>query len=426
MKKRTILLSILAASTAAFIACAAPGESDTDESAGANTDEVKPREFKDPYEQHVSCLHYRRERVRMGGKEVKRAFHIKNHGCLHGTLTVDPGLPAQYREGIFKQAQWDNVVMRITNINQPADNVLDLRGLAIKVVGAVPAYDSKSGAKSLTADDDRLHGQDFLMNDTPVHFLNDPKLVVRANELTAPESAKPGKAEDLIIKQAVDERVLKALGTPLSQLNQPKSLLASEYHSRAPFQLGSKFTIRYYVEPCDKTRFDKFDPAKTLDYLTDDYKKRASEEGVCFLLKARIRSNANAGALDDLITPWTKNDAVEQTLAKVEFNKQTVDETNACDDLWFSPLNTLVEHQGVGAMNAGREFIYRASRAVSKVREKLGTDPSKRKAEIDSLRCSEIYPDDFETKLRDLRKDPLPTSPPPPAASAPSPAPSAP
>jgi hypothetical protein len=375
MKKRTILLSILAASAIGFIACASPGDSDVDESAGAESTTPEPGAFD--YDKRMACLHVRRERVRNGGETYKRAFHLKTHGCVRGTLTVDPDLPAAYRQGVFTQAKWEDVWMRITNINQPADNVVDLRGLALKI---------RDANKSKSLPEDPYAGQDFLMNDTRVHFLTDPRHVVRANELSPPELAKPGQPEDGIIAQAVEERVKKAFGGPNSQLNQPKSLLASEYHSRAPFRLGKNFTIRYFVEPCDKGQFANFNPELTRNYLTEDFVKRAQEDGICFLLKARIRPNSEVPlpVIEDLLTPWEDTPV---TLAKVEFPKQNVaDNGGTCDRLWFSPLNTREAHEGLGPMNAGREFIYKASRNIEKLREKLET-----------FQCEAIYPD-FETK----------------------------
>ena len=114
-------------------------------------------------------------------------------------------------------------------------SLADLRGLALKVMNvtgeALPEGAALNGGP--------VQAQDFLMNDINVHFLNDPRDVVRASELTDFAQPKPSDAE---IGLALKTRAVHQVSTP-------NTLLAREYHSRAPFKLGSH-VIRYFVTTC--------------------------------------------------------------------------------------------------------------------------------------------------------------------------------
>ncbi len=396
MKRKIVLLTTIGASLGALAlgGCSQP----TDDETSSSSENAVGIQSSDDFERHVTCIHHRRERTTAGGKPLHRAFHLKNQGCLKGDMYVDPKLPEDLKVGIFskdmrtakKDAAFDHQVwMRLTNINKPADFDADLRGLALKVL------DVKGAAH---IDGDPLVGQDFLMNDTRVHFLNHPEEVVRAAEIS--EKAKPHLGDVPII--------FALLTRAKKQLSTPNTLLSNQYHSRAPFKLGEKNVIRYFVETCEpmtgaevprlpmKTEDRQFgDPqgklAKTHDHLGQDLAKRASAPGgICLLFRAYVRSVNDSRSIDDYISKWDVDATTRlATLATIVFPKQDVHaETNEamCESLQFSPLNTIPAHAGVGVMNEGRKWIYEASRTAA----------SKR-ARIKDYKCEEIFPD-FDTK----------------------------
>jgi hypothetical protein len=367
MNKRTILLSLLMASSAGFVACTQTTTEDEIESSedGVHGRDVTEGDYK--FERSVTCIHHRRERTKVNGAKLTRAWHLKIHGCLQGKLTVDPALAADKRIGVFSSETPKDVWMRITNINQPLDNVADLRGLALKVLD-VPGAKKKS--------DDRYDGQDFLMNDTKVHFVNKPEDVIRATEIT--EGSK---------KSLKDSVLLFAMATRgKAQLTLPSTLLNHEYHSRAPFRLGDKHVIRYFVKTCTPTPDVSDVPAGTApeNRLTVDFQNRA-KRGVCLDFMAQLRSERDSERwLDDLVTPWEDTPV---KLATIQFPAQDPEDNQAtCESLVFDPLHSIKEHEGVGIMNKGREYIYRASRAAASKRD-----------ELDRYDCTKIFRD-FETR----------------------------
>lgn len=219
----------------------------------------------------------------------------------------------------------------MTNINQPFDDVADLRGLALEVVD-VDGPKKKGG--------DAYNGQDFLMNDTKVHFVNRPEDVIRATEITEGSPKNPIRDAKLLFAMATRGK---------DQLTTPNTLLNHEYHSRAPFRLGPKHIIRYFVRSCGGT---------------------PDVADVCLEFMAQLRAEQDSGRwLDDLITPWEDTPV---KLATIEFPPQdTKDNEQTCKALVMDPLHTIPAHEGVGMMNKGREYIYRASREAAAKRDEL-------------------------------------------------------
>jgi hypothetical protein len=365
MKTRFTALVALFASTTFFLACAS--ETTDEDDTGATEDAIGAHhdvtEGAFPYERSVTCIHHRREQTKNDGEKLTRAWHLKIHGCLQGKLTVDPNLPADERVGVFAKDEPQDVWMRVTNINQPVDDVVDLRGLAIKVLHV-------DGAKKKAGDP--FDGQDFLMNDTKVHFVNRPEDVIRATEITDGSPKSPIK----------DAKLLFAMLTRgKAQLTLPNTLLNHEYHSRAPFRLGDKHIIRYFVRTCGGTPDVADIPPGTpaANRLTVDFQNRA-KKGVCIEFMAQLRSEQNSARwLDDLVTPWEDTPV---KLATIQFPPQDTEDNKAtCESLTYDPLHTIAAHEGVGIMNKGREWIYRASREAAAKRD-----------EIERYQCNKIFP----------------------------------
>ncbi len=409
-----------AAGASAIVACsptAADEEATEGESAVGTEDETSDEAF---YSRHMTCLHHRRERTRAGGEHLVRAFHLKNQGCLHGEMEINRSLDEQLRAilpnaatamvGVFDPAKrtvsdkaYDHDVwVRFTNINLKPDTMADLRGLALKVINvngdALPEGAALNGGTPVRA-------QDFLMNDINVHFLNAPRDVVRASELT--DYARPTPA-DAPIGLALKTRAVLQVSTP-------NTLLAREYHSRAPFKLGSHI-VRYFMTTCAAAAGETFEnvsmksrDVEATEKLAEDLRTRAdSSDGICMALRAQFRSADGAESwLDDYITPWNETPV---TLATIRFPRQKIEDNGAtCDGLVFNPYYSIKEHAPIGVMNKGRYYIYKASRAASRMRE-----------ELERFKCEEIFPD-FAT-----RKDLVPPTPAPSSSTAPAPSSSSP
>ena len=80
---------------------------------------------------------FQRDFARRGDGNPHRAFHVKSHAGLHGTLRILPDLPAVARHGIFAEPRDFSALVRLSNgfsATKP-DWFPDLVGLAVKVEG---------------------------------------------------------------------------------------------------------------------------------------------------------------------------------------------------------------------------------------------------------------------------------------------------
>jgi hypothetical protein len=72
-----------------------------------------------------------------------RSVHVKSHGVLYGTITVESDLPAVLAPGLFSTDGSYPVVIRFSTL--PGDSISTPRGLAVEIVGV---------------EGDRLHGSE--------------------------------------------------------------------------------------------------------------------------------------------------------------------------------------------------------------------------------------------------------------------------
>ena len=103
------------------------------------------------------------------GTPARRDAHPKHHGVVRATLEVEPGLPPEYRAGVFAQQRSYPAWVRFSNgsgVVQP-DKVSDGRGVGIKLMD-VP------GPK-LIDDEADAPTQDFLFINHDVFFVKDAK-----------------------------------------------------------------------------------------------------------------------------------------------------------------------------------------------------------------------------------------------------------
>ena len=128
---------------------------------------------------------FQRDFARRGDGNPHRAFHVKSHAGLRGTLRILPGLPAVARHGIFAAPRDFSALVRLSNgfsATKP-DWFPDLVGLAVKVEGV-------DGDKLLPGEA-RAATQDFLALDRgylPVDHAGHLMVISLAtgNLLTAP------------------------------------------------------------------------------------------------------------------------------------------------------------------------------------------------------------------------------------------------
>lgn len=269
---------------------------------------------------------------------VRRGMHAKGQGCVDGEFIVfntDPRLA----HGLFKTPATYPVKVRFSNGSglAQADGERDLRGMAVKVLG-VPGPSLPDAPQSGT--------QDFLMTSAPAHHA---RHIVELMDFI--EASNAGGVKNVAFLATHPRLAL----TLIKQTSKPvESMTKESYWSRTAFRLGSQQLMKFLAEPCrERKALATKDDGE--DYLTKDLDLQAQAEEICFNFKIQLQTDPNSEPVEDFAKEWK---SAAQTVATIKIPKQTPDRSAACENLEYSPMNALVEHEGVGNFNRARRFIY--------------------------------------------------------------------
>src|SRR4051794_34103703 len=99
------------------------------------------------------------------GTPVRRGQHPKGHGHVVAEWIVEPGLPPEWKHGLFREARSFPALIRFSNGRSWDDRKGDIHGMAIKVLG-VPGDKLLEGEEEATT-------HDFVLADHPAFFIRD-------------------------------------------------------------------------------------------------------------------------------------------------------------------------------------------------------------------------------------------------------------
>lgn len=288
----------------------------------------------------------------------RRGFHAKSHGCLRGELSIQESTAGK-NYGLFsydydkREKNVYPVWARFSNgmpVNIP-DAVPDFRGLAIKVLNV----------------DKAPHGaQDFIMINFPTPILKTSEDAVELMEALADMTTKNFKT---MVKFSAKhwKDSLSAL-----QLKVPRSVAQETYYSGAPLRLGLQNAVKLRATPCEQNTPTWIGPAakaviKMAPHISNPYRedlamKANEEKGLCFAIEAQFQKDVEQDPIEDASKEW-KSTSFEK-IGHLRFERQNLknaDRDAFCEQLTFSPWNTIAEHQPLGQVMRARKAIYKES-----------------------------------------------------------------
>ncbi len=270
---------------------------------------------------------------------IRRGMHAKGQGCLSGQMTVNK-IDPRLAHGVFKNPANYDVKVRLSNGSGIAqgDAERDLRGFALKVMGV-------SGTS--IADAPESATQDFLMTSAPSHHA---KNIVELMDYI--EASNAGGVKNVAFL-ATHPRLTVTLLKQTSR--KVESLIKESYWSRTAFRLGPQQLMKYLVEPCtERQALASKDDGE--EYLTKDLDQQAQTAEICYNFMVQLQTDPKREPVEDFAEEW-KSPA--QLVATIKFPKQLPDRSEVCENLEFTPINSLVDHEGVGNFNRARRFIYK-------------------------------------------------------------------
>ena len=301
------------------------------------------------------------------GGHTLRSVHAKSHGLLNATLTVMPGLPAAYAQGLFAKPGTYPVIMRYSAV--PGDVLDDAvstpRGLSIKILGVEGARLPGSDGAST---------QDFVMVNGPAFSAkNAKKFLGNVKLLAATTDKAPGAKKALSAAFQVIERVVEAAGGKSATLvalgGQPETnVLGESYFTQVPLRYGA-YMAKLSIAPASaalKALTDqKVDLKDKPDGLRGAVVDFFATQGGEWEIKAQLCTDLEEMPIEDASVAWPEDRSPYVTVARLTCEPQpawTQARSQVVDDgLSFSPWHGITDHQPLGSVMRTRRRVYEAS-----------------------------------------------------------------
>lgn len=276
------------------------------------------------------------------GTWMHRDAHAKQLGCVRANFTVNHDkLPMELRVGIFSENKTFPAWIRFSNASKElrADNILDQRGMAIKLM-QVPG-------EKILPQERSAKTQDFLLGNMPIFIGSN---IERSTQLLSVNKLQ------FSLFLLTHPRALFNIFVFLRQANNPLSL---SYWSQTPYALGST-AVKYRVTPCYQEKNNTINHTDA-NYLAHAMAKTLAHQSACFEFFVQLHKTGMS--IDTPDQRWDEKKSPFIPVATITIFQQQVDnpQTKAfCENLSFTPWHSLPEHSPLGAINRARKIIYEA------------------------------------------------------------------
>ena len=305
-------------------------------------------------------MHNTREKY---GKSV-RISHAKAHGLLQGTLTVEPGLPAELAQGLFAHPGTYEVLVRMATApgEYTDDSKLStVRGMALKVLGVTG--EKLAGHTADTQDWVLDTGKEFINSDIKA-FLQ----TFKPNAHLAPKLPDSVKGAVSEVSRVTNE-ALNAIGLNSEKLDffgHPKvHPLAEAYFSQVSIRYG-EYVAKLGVFPSTPGLKEMADkelemngPDALRDLMNDYFRTQPAE----FTLAIQLNTGLEEMPVEDAEAKWSEEESPFRVVARLSLPIQNAFDPareNAFEDLSFAPWHSLAAHRPLGNVNRARLVVYKA------------------------------------------------------------------
>ncbi len=298
---------------------------------------------------------------------AERSVHAKSHGLLEGSLTVNPDLPAELRQGVFAEPRTFPVIVRFST--SPGDVLSDAvstpRGVAIKILDV-------AGAR-LDGDTEQST-QDFLMVDGPAFLAPGPKKFLASLKALAGTTDKaPGLKRALSFALRGVEHALEAVGGKSPTLtalggHRLSSILIETFFTQVPILFGP-YMAKLSLAPASANLLALKD--KKLDVHNDDNAVRTDvveffrNNEAQWDLRAQLCTNLEHMPIEDASVKWPEEESPFRSIASLRISPQTAwssERSKIVDDgMSFNPWHCLAAHRPLGSIMRARRVAYAAS-----------------------------------------------------------------
>ena len=316
---------------------------------------------------------------------VLRGVHPKDHGCVTATFCVMGNLPEELRVGVFAKpgreypawVRFSNAAVLLGPDTSPVAGH-GSRGMAIKLMKV-------EGTRVVEKDEPLT--QDFLMVNQPMFAFANIEDYEAFNEfsLKNPDfrafikqqlEKDPGMTDPATKRIRRSAEIAGRIASPSVEKGAfappPASPVDARYFGAAPSLFGPDTVMRFSARPIAPSDAvpDVADPI----YLRTALLKRLNGAGakpIVFEFQVQVRTKADllgsvAKDIEDASFDWDETKYPFVTVARLTIppqNFDTAERKKQCENLFFTPWHTLVEHRPIGGINRLKLKVYEASSA---------------------------------------------------------------
>jgi len=280
-----------------------------------------------------------------------RGAHAKGHACVKAYFDINQDIDPQLQHGIFKTAgqrykSWIRFSNGSSNLVTSDDTKKDSRGMAIKVIGLANTPELIGSGT-----------QDFLMHNSPAFFstdLNDYNQLVESEDKLKYfiNGLNPFNWRLREVSHVID-----TLAPP------PYSPVWTDYFSNTAYKLGPH-NIKFMTSSCTTAPSDINPNSTHPDFLQTTLAEELVSNSACMQLSIQLQDASKLMPIEDVSVLWKETDSPFIPVATLTIIKQKFDspeQQHYCENLSFSPWNTLPDHRPIGALNRVRKAVYQAS-----------------------------------------------------------------
>jgi len=282
-----------------------------------------------------------------------RGAHAKGHACVKAYFEVNENIAPQLQYGVFKKPghqyqSWIRFSNGSSNMAKSDDDRKDSRGMAIKLFNLHDELiQGENGPKT----------QEFLAHNSPAFFsvsLEDYNQLVENDD----------KIQYFLSGYNPFKWRLRELSHVMDTLAPPPiSPIWDEYFSNTAYKLGPH-NIKFMMKSCSTLDSRETVYASDVDFLKNTLVKELGANAACMEFFVQLQDASKLMPIEDPSILWKESDSPFIPVAKITIPRQafdSVEQRHFCENLSFSPWNTLEEHRPIGALNRVRKMVYQAS-----------------------------------------------------------------
>jgi catalase len=285
------------------------------------------------------------------GGITRRDVHVKAHAGVRAEFIVEPGLPEEFRVGVFKEPRTFPAWIRFSNSSEnPSEDIKkDIRGFALKLMGV-------EGEKLIETQKDATT-QDFIFLSTNQFLTRDAKDFYKLVE-TGALNKKKSLSNYLRITRYFLTRPRVAVSL-LAGLRKFANLLEMQWFSTTPYLFGGR-AVKYALKPQLKTK-SALPQNPTDNYLRERLAEHLAREGASFDFMVQFQLDPDREPIEDSLVVWKEENTPFHKVATINIPRQEIDspeQTAFTENLSFNPWHCLPEHRPLGSANRMRKAVY--------------------------------------------------------------------